>query len=98
MTAMISSFIITTSSSVAESERSLYNDDGSTSNSFEKGKYEILEFESEHNKRRLEIEFESETGTNFEKTSKTIELVVHNIQKKPKRIKSERKEKIIYMG
>ena len=30
-----------------------------------KGKYEILEFESEHNKRRLAIEFESETGTNL---------------------------------
>ena len=39
-----------------------YNDDGKTVNAFEKGKYEILEFEAEQEGRWLEIEFEAEIG------------------------------------
>ena len=72
--------------SVKESEYQLYNDDGITVNAFEKGMYEILEFESEQEGRWLEIEVEAEIGMQFDAQDKTISLVVHNIQDMPKRI------------
>lgn len=48
--------------SISESESGLYNDDGITQNAFEKGNYEMLEFEAEKLKRWLEIDFEVEFG------------------------------------
>ena len=72
---------------VAESERMLYNDDGETKNAFEKGMYELLEFESEFENNRLEIELEAEIGENFSATTKEIDVIVHNIDKKPRKIK-----------
>jgi alpha-glucosidase (family GH31 glycosyl hydrolase) len=77
--------------SVKESQREFYNDDGKTSKSFEKGKYELLQFEAEIEKRYLEIDFESETGKNYEPNPKNIELVVHNIENKPKFIRVDGK-------
>ncbi|MEM6721862.1 MAG: TIM-barrel domain-containing protein [Bacteroidota bacterium] len=73
--------------SIAESERELYIDDGETKNAYEKGMYELLEFESEFAKNRLEIELEAETGANYNTSTKAIEVVLHNIQTKPKKIK-----------
>jgi alpha-glucosidase (family GH31 glycosyl hydrolase) len=73
--------------SVAESERELYIDNGTTKNAYEKGMYELLEFESEFENKRLEIELEAETGSNYATNTKAIEIVVHNIDKKPKKIK-----------
>lgn len=73
--------------SVEESERQFYNDDGITVNAFEKGLYEVLEFEAEQEGRWLEIEMEAEIGKQFDAQDKTISLVLHNIQDMPKRIK-----------
>ncbi|KAB8155804.1 DUF5110 domain-containing protein [Kordia sp. TARA_039_SRF] len=72
---------------IVESERMLYNDDGETKNAFEKGMYELLEFESEFENNRLEIELEAEIGENFSATTKEIDVIVHNIDKKPRKIK-----------
>ena len=72
---------------VKESKAQLYSDDGVTANAFEKGKYELLKFKSEIGKRWLEIELEVKTGANYQSTTKQIELVLHNINKRPKRIK-----------
>ena len=77
--------------SVKESEREFYNDDGKTVNAYEKGSYEILEFESEYKKTCLEIEFEAETGENYKAETKQIPLIIHNIRKQPKRIKVDGK-------
>ncbi|WP_299225735.1 TIM-barrel domain-containing protein [uncultured Psychroserpens sp.] len=77
--------------SITESEREFYNDDGTTFNALEKEQYEILEFEAEMKGRWLEIEFEADTGANYQTNIKTIELVVHNIQNTPKRIKVDGK-------
>lgn len=74
-------------SSIKESERQFYNDDGTTVNAFEKGIYEFIEFESEFEKNWLEIEFEAEIGKNFKTQNKNITLVVHNVVQQPKRIK-----------
>ncbi|MDO6622430.1 glycoside hydrolase family 31 protein [Oceanihabitans sp. 1_MG-2023] len=74
--------------SVAESERTLYNDDGATKNAFEKGQYEILEFEAETSNNNLELEFEAETGAKYVTTTKNLDVVIHHFPKAPKRIKS----------
>jgi alpha-glucosidase (family GH31 glycosyl hydrolase) len=79
--------------SVQESERTFYNDDGATVNAFEKGVYEILEFEGELDSQWLEIEFEAEIGKNYKAQDKTITLVIHNMTYLPKHIKIG-KEKI----
>lgn len=72
---------------ILESERDFYNDDGKTANAFEKGMYEILEFEAEIERKWLEIDFEADLGENFESSKKEIELVIHNINWNPRRIK-----------
>ncbi|MEL0643818.1 TIM-barrel domain-containing protein [Olleya sp. Ti.3.14] len=78
--------------SVTNSKRTLYNDDGATKNAFEKGSYEILEFEAETTAKLLEFEFEAETGANYKTTTKNIDVVIHNFPKAPKRIKNNRKK------
>ena len=77
--------------SIKESERTFYNDDGLTANAFEKGNYEILEFEAELTKRCLEIDFEAEFGENWNPTKKEINLVIHNVNWNPKIIKVDGK-------
>ena len=71
---------------VLESEYELYNDDGETPNAFEKGKYEILEFESKFKNNTLRIEIETELGENYQFLNKQINLIVHNISKKPRKV------------
>ncbi|PWG04970.1 TIM-barrel domain-containing protein [Polaribacter aquimarinus] len=81
--------------SVKESERTMYNDDGETANAFEKGEYELLEFEVELEKKWLEIDFEAAFGSNWNPQEKEVELIVHNINWNPKKIKVNRKRKRI---
>ncbi|WP_405567866.1 TIM-barrel domain-containing protein [Polaribacter sp. Asnod6-C07] len=73
------------------SERTYYNDDGLTANAFEKGEFEILEFEAEFEKRYLEIDFEAEFGENWKVSEKEIKLIIHNIKYNPKKIKVDGK-------
>jgi len=81
--------------SVKQSKSQLYNDDGETTNAFEKGEYELFQFESEIKKRWLEIEFETEIGRNYSPENKQIEFTVHNIDKQPKRIKVDGKKVLV---
>ncbi|MBT8384377.1 MAG: DUF5110 domain-containing protein, partial [Bacteroidia bacterium] len=76
---------------VNKSHGKMYNDDGDTPDAFEKGKYEILKFESELGKKGLEMEFEVDKGVHYQFTNKHIELIIHNIKKSPKHIKVNRK-------
>lgn len=78
--------------SVITSTSQLYNDDGLTPNAFEKGNYELLQFESEIEKGNLEIEFESIIGSEYTSNDKQINLTIHNINKSPKRIKVNNKK------
>ncbi len=77
--------------SVKESERTFYNDDGVTANAFEKGKYEILEFEAELSKRILEIDFEAKFGKKWTPSEKVVTLIIHNINWKPRKIRVGKK-------
>ena len=72
---------------VSNSDDTLYNDDGVTPNAFEKGKYEILTFKSDYKNNFLYLEIESEIGRDFQFSGKEINLILHNISKKPKKIK-----------
>jgi len=66
-----------------------------TANAFEKGNYEILEFEAEFSKRYLEIDFEAELGENWNSSEKEITLIIHNMNWNPKKIKVNGKRKRI---
>lgn len=78
-----------------ETEGKLYNDDGITSNAYKNGQYEMLTFEAEKERNNLEIDFEAEWGENYQPTNKTINLYIHNLIEKPKRIKIEGKRALI---
>ncbi|WP_299396608.1 TIM-barrel domain-containing protein [uncultured Gelidibacter sp.] len=78
--------------SVEDSKGQLYNDDGVTANAYENGNYELLNFESELCKIKLEFEFKAEIGSVYKAQSKQIDLVVHHITAKPKWIKLKRQK------
>lgn len=71
---------------VKDSEGKLYDDDGNTPNAYEKGKYEILQFESKSSDSRLAITFKSTTGNSYAKSSRSITLIIHNILTTPKSV------------
>ena len=73
--------------SVKESEREFYFDDGKTANPIENQVFQILEFEAEVKGNWLKIDFEAKTGNNYKAETKTIALTIHNIKNKPKKIK-----------
>ncbi|MCA0132569.1 TIM-barrel domain-containing protein [Winogradskyella alexanderae] len=72
---------------IDESERAFYFDDGTSPNSIRNEDYQILEFESEIEGSWLEIDFEADTAQNYEAKTKYIQLIVHNLEKLPKKIK-----------
>ncbi|MEL7833187.1 TIM-barrel domain-containing protein [Fodinibius sp. N2] len=72
--------------SVNRSQSELYNDDGLTRGAVDKGKYEILTFEAEKNKNRLDIEFQANIGENYSPSEKNIELIVHNLEARPEKV------------
>jgi alpha-glucosidase (family GH31 glycosyl hydrolase) len=76
---------------VAESEYKLYNDDGETRNAFEKGMYELLEFETEQEKRWFELDFKAEIGEKYQASTKQLNLIIHNVSKYPKKVKIGKK-------
>ena len=64
----------------------IYNDDGKTPEAFEKGKYEILEFKANVTNKFIGIKFNSEVGKKYQSTTKNLNLIVHNVNLKPKNI------------
>lgn len=72
--------------SVSESKGKLYNDDGLTANAFENGAYELLHFKSELKNNELQLEFEAETGKSYTPSTKSIQVILHNISNQPKSI------------
>jgi len=72
---------------VRSSNYALYNDDGETNNSFEKGIFEILNFDAKNNEKMLTITVERKTGKSYNKMDENlITFFLHNISKKPKKI------------
>ena len=65
----------------------LFDDDGSTPEAYEKGNYELINFTSHSTKKTLEIGFESKKGESFDAVNREFELIIHNVIKKPKKVK-----------
>ena len=80
---------------VKQSERTLYNDDGLTANAFVKGQYELLGFKVALDKKYIEIDLDAEFGQNWNPQEKEIELVLHNINWIPKKLKVNRKKRTV---
>jgi oligosaccharide 4-alpha-D-glucosyltransferase len=72
---------------VTKSNGKLYNDDGKTPNGFEKGKYEIIHFYSKTNRQGLVLKIATQLGSQMAFSNKTVNLTVHGIAKKPKKVK-----------
>lgn len=72
---------------IDEGNGNLFDDDGSTPESYEKGNYELINFTCHTNKKNLEIRFESEKGESFAAVNREFELIIHNIAKQPKKVK-----------
>lgn len=68
--------------SVSNSSGKLYNDDGTTPNAFEKGQYEIINFNSNTNGKTVVIKMATVTGKNFTTTDKNVSVLIHNIKAK----------------
>ncbi len=69
---------------ITSSSGKLYDDDGHTPNAFEKGKYELLKFDSKFSSKELFIELSANKGEHYTSSKRNITLVVHNIEISPK--------------
>ena len=67
-----------------QSSGKIYNDDGTTANAFEKGAYELLNFNGNFNDNGnvISIKLNSEIGKNFQSLDKNVNLIIHNIKAK----------------
>lgn len=68
--------------SVKSSTGKLYNDNGETPQAFEKGQFEILNFNSNNNGNTLVLKLTANTGKNYTPTDKNVTIVVHKIKAK----------------
>lgn len=73
---------------VNQSKGKLYNDDGKMPLAFEKGAFEIIHFNSRLKKKYLTIKVTTELGAKKAFTNKSVNLIIHNITKKPKKVKT----------
>ena len=73
---------------VKETQLKLYNDDGLQNGAYEKGQFEMMNFEAKTNGKAITFELENEVGANFSAKSKNIELVIHHVSKNPNSIKA----------
>jgi len=71
----------------AKSHYKLYNDDGETPNAFEKGLFEMMEFEAENSVKLLQISLAKQTELeDYRNIKNQVHLRIHNLIKKPKSI------------
>jgi len=75
------------SNAIDAGKGNLFDDDGSTPEAYEKGNYELINFTSHSTKKTLEIGFESKKGESFDAVNREFELIIHNVIKKPKKVK-----------
>ena len=53
---------------------------------YEKGEYEILKFKATQKGKWLEIDFVAVLGSQYKRSSKNIDIVIHNISEFPKKV------------
>lgn len=67
---------------VKTSTGKLYNDNGESPEAFEKGQYEILNFNSNNNGNILVLKLTATVSKNYVSTDKNVTVVVHNLKAK----------------
>lgn len=67
---------------VKTSSGKLYNDNGETPQAFEKGQFEILNFNGNVNGNTLVLKLTATVGKNYVSTDKNVTVVVHNLKAK----------------
>lgn len=72
--------------SVKAAKGKLYDDDGATPDAYEKGKFEIVRFASRYRGDALALTVSRETGHAQRQSDRTLDMVVHNVAEKPKRV------------
>lgn len=82
-----------------ENERTLYTDNGSSTDTYRNRNYEQMDFEAKYKGSNLKFEFDFDLFHEYGKTiipnDKTVDLVVHNIQKEAKYIKVDGEKVVI---
>ncbi len=73
---------------VEYSEAMIYDDDGVTFNAFESGKFEMLNLKSSVRNGKVRLIFANNPGTLSEATVFETELLIHNIDREPKSVRS----------
>lgn len=68
--------------SVKTSTGKVYNDNGETPQAFEKGQYEVLNFNGNSNGKEVVIKLSATVGKNYTATDKNVTVMVHNINAK----------------
>ncbi|MBV6324840.1 TIM-barrel domain-containing protein [Duganella violaceipulchra] len=77
--------------SVGAGAGKLYDDDGSTAQAYEQGKYELLHFASKLQGRSLSLRIESEVGKQYQRPERSIALQVHNVTAHPSLVRVDGK-------
>lgn len=73
---------------LSTTERTYYNDDGTTPQAYEKGAYEMLSLKAQKGKKELRIKLAWRTGENYTgDNDKNYTFVIHGLERIPKRIK-----------
>ncbi len=73
---------------VKETQLKLYNNDSLQNGAYEKGQFEMMNFEAKTNGKTITFELENEVGANFSAKSKNIELIIHHVSTAPKSVKA----------
>ena len=72
---------------------SMYDDNGTTPDAFEKGAYEMVEMTANSKNGLVEIKLSSEPGATYEAVDRQIELMVHQLGGQPKKVSVQGQEK-----
>ena len=69
-----------------KSNAQLYNDDGATPSAFEKGAYEIFDFDASATTKFINLKINTTVGKIYQSTTKKINIIIHNVLSKPKKL------------
>ena len=73
------------------SKARVYNDDGVTAEAFEKGRYEILNFNSKVEGDQLLLHVDLDKG-NINSTDKKLNIIIHTLDQKPRKLRVDGKK------
>jgi alpha-glucosidase/oligosaccharide 4-alpha-D-glucosyltransferase len=69
--------------SVRNSSGHFYDDDGMLPNAYEKGQYELMNFESTSNGNMLTLKINAEKGDGYLVPNRKMNIIIHNVKSKP---------------